>query len=85
MGKNLPLVSISERELREKMTIIELIVLSKLEDSRSEIRRLIKGNGIRINNQVISDEKLIITKELFTDNLIKLSLGKKKHIKVELS
>ena len=85
MGKNLPLVSISEKELREKMTIIELIVLSNLENSKSEIRRLIKGNGIRINNQVISDEKLIITKELFTDNLIKLSLGKKKHIKVELS
>jgi tyrosyl-tRNA synthetase len=85
MGKNLPLVSISEKELREKMTIIELIVLSNLENSKSEIRRLIKGNGIIINNQVISDEKLIITKELFTDNLIKLSLGKKKHIKVELS
>jgi len=85
MGKNLPLVSISEKELKEKMTIIELIVLSNLENSKSEIRRLIKGNGIRINNQVISDEKLIITKELFTDNLIKLSLGKKKHIKVELS
>ena len=67
------------------MTIIDLIVLSKLENSRSEIRRLIKGNGIKINSQVIKNEKFIVTKTLFHNNLIKLSLGKKKHIKVELS
>jgi len=85
MGENLPSILISENELKEKMTVIDLIVMSKLESSKSEIRRLIKGNGIRINNQVITDEKLIITKDLFKDNLIKLSLGKKKHIKVELS
>ena len=85
MGKNLPSISISEKELNEKMTIIDLIILSKLESSKSEIRRLIKGNGIKIDNQIIADEKLIISKDLFQNNLIKLSLGKKKHIKVELS
>ena len=58
--------------------------MSNLESSKSEIRRLIKGNGIRINNHVIDDEKLIIKKDFFKDKLIKLSLGKKKHIKVEL-
>jgi len=85
MGKNLPSISISDKELMEKMTIIDLIVLSKLENSRSEIRRLIKGNGIKINSQVIKNEKFIVTKALFNNNLIKLSFGKKKHIKVELS
>ena len=85
MGGNLPSISISEKELMEKMTIINLIILSKLENSKSEVRRLIKGNGIRINNQVITDEKFIVTKDLFQNNLIKLSLGKKKHIKVELN
>ena len=85
MGKNLPTIMIGEKELEEKITIIDLIVLSKLENSKSEIRRLIKGNGIRINNQVIANEKLIITKDLFQNNLIKLSLGKKKHIKVEIN
>ena len=85
IGENLPSILINENELKKKMTIIDLIVLSKLEDSKSEIRRLIKGNGIRINNQVITDEKLIINKSIFIDNLIKLSLGKKKHVKVKLS
>ena len=85
IGNNLPSILISEKELKEKITFIDLIILSKLESSKSEIRRLIKGNGVKINNQVITDEKLIVTKGLFQNNLIKLSLGKKRHIKVELN
>ncbi|MDB9812571.1 tyrosine--tRNA ligase [Candidatus Pelagibacter sp.] len=85
MGENLPSISISEKDLTEKMTVTDLIVLSKLEVSKSEIKRLIKGNGVRINSQLIADEKLIITKDLFRNNLIKLSLGKKRHIKVQLN
>jgi tyrosyl-tRNA synthetase len=85
MGENLPSISINEKTLNEKITVIDLIILSKLEKSKSEIRRLIKGNGIRLNNQIITDEKLIINKDLFKDNMIKISLGKKRHLKVELS
>ena len=85
LGENLPSLSINEKQLKDKITFIDLVVLSKLESSKSEIRRLIKGNGFRLNNQVVADEKLIITKGLFKSGLIKLSLGKKKHIKVELS
>ena len=82
MGDNLPSISLDEKELKSKITIIDLIILSKLESSKSEIKRLIKGNGVKINNQVVADEKLIVTKDLFKDGLIKLSLGKKRHIKV---
>ena len=84
LGDNLPSILMNDNQLKNKITIIDLVILSKLESSKSEIRRLVKGNGIRINNQVITDEKLIITKGLFNDKLIKLSLGKKKHIKVAL-
>ena len=69
----------------KKINIIDLVVLSKLESSKSEIRRLIKGNGIKINNQVINDEKFPITEKLFSENFIKLSIGKKRHIKVKLN
>jgi tyrosyl-tRNA synthetase len=85
LGSNLPSISINKKQLNQNINIIDLIVLSKLETSKSEIRRLIKGNGIRINNLVINDEKLIITEGMFEKNLIKLSLGKKRHLKVELS
>ena len=85
MGENLPSISINEKDLKKKITIIDLIVLSKFENSKSEIRRLIKGNGVRINNQVVTNEKFMVTKNLFVNNLIKISLGKKRHIKVELN
>ena len=85
LGDTLPSVSISKKQLDEKINIVELIILSKLESSKSEARRLIKGNGVKINSQIIDDEKMIVTKKLFNNNLIKLSLGKKRHIKVKLS
>jgi len=84
LGDNLPTIQIMKKKLDNQLNIIDLIVMSKLENSKSEIRRLIKGNGVKINNQTISDEKMLISITLFKDNLIKLSLGKKKHIKVEL-
>jgi tyrosyl-tRNA synthetase len=85
LGSELPSVSISKKQLDKDLNIIDLIILSRLEISKSEIRRLIKGNGVKINNELITNEKLVITRELFKDNYIKLSLGKKRHIKVDLS
>jgi tyrosyl-tRNA synthetase len=85
LGENLPSIIINKKKLDNTITLIDLIVLSNLESSKSEIRRLIKGNGVKINNQVMTDEKLIINLDLFKDNLLKLSLGKKRHIKVELN
>jgi len=84
LGDNLPTIQINKKMLCDSISILDLVILSKLESSKSEIRRLIKGNGIKINSQAISDEKFLITESLFKDSLIKLSLGKKKHIKVEL-
>ena len=85
MGSALPSVTIRKNQLNKELTIVDLIILSKLEKSKSEIRRLIKGSGVKINNQVINDEKLIISEKLFESDTIKLSLGKKRHIKVEIS
>ena len=85
LGNNLPSVTINKKQLEDKITIVDLMLLSKLENSKSEIRRLVNGGGVRVNNQVVVDEKLIITIDLFKDKLIKLSLGKKKHIKIILS
>ena len=71
MGENLPSISINEKYLKKKITIIDLIVLSKFENSKSEIRRLIKGNGIKVNNQVVTDKTYLGMKNLFVNNLIK--------------
>ena len=51
--------------------------------SKSEIRRLIKSNAVKIDNQSIKDEKYIINQSLFLERgFIKLSIGKKKHFKI---
>ena len=84
LGANLPSIKIKSQDLNEQMSIIDLIILSKLENSKSEIRRLLKGNAIKINDELINDEKLIINNKLFNENYLKLSIGKKRHIKIEL-
>ena len=63
--------------------IVNLVSVIDKKLSKSEIRRLIKSNGIKINNETISDDKFKISKELIKkNNFIKLSIGKKKHYKI---
>ena len=85
LGSNLPSIKIKKDNINKKINLIDLVILSKLESSKSEVRRLIKGNAIKINDNVISDEKLVIKNELFKENYLKLSIGKKRHIKIEIN
>ena len=80
-GENLPNIKINKEILNKN--IIELASYVTKEISKSEIRRLIKSNGIKINNQLVNDEKFIINDALFLEKrFIKLSIGKKKHFKI---
>tara|TARA_Y100001970_G_scaffold34746_1_gene42988 strand:- start:7303 stop:8532 length:1230 start_codon:yes stop_codon:yes gene_type:complete len=83
-GSNLPTITLQKSKLEKKINIIDLVIISKFENSKSEIRRLIRGNAIKINNKVISDDKFLINEKLFNENYIKLSIGKKRHLKIEL-
>ena len=54
-------------------------------ESKSEVRRILKNNGIKVNDNVISDEKKIINMEdVLESNYIKLSIGKKNHLKIKV-
>ena len=80
-GENLPGIKIDKSNIDKN--VINLISVIEKNLSKSEIRRLIKSNGIRIDNQTISDEKFIISKELINKKkFIKISIGKKKHYKI---
>ena len=70
--------------LPKNINILDLVVISKFKSSKSEIRRLIKGKAIRVNNKTIEDEKFLINDKSFHENYLKLSIGKKRHIKIEL-
>ena len=85
LGKNIPEKTMSNKEFIQGVNIIDLIFQSKLVQSKSEARRILKNNGIRINDSIISDEKKIINMDdVSKDNFIKLSIGKKNHLKVKV-
>ena len=52
-GLNLPSIKLKKSDLEESINIIDLIIISKFENSKSEIRRLIKGNAVKINNEIV--------------------------------
>ena len=80
-GEHLPSVKIGSDLIGKD--IISLIEYTNNELSKSEIRRLIQNNGIKIDNEKIEDGKLLISKKLFGNKgFIKLSVGKKKHFKI---
>ncbi len=80
-GENLPDTKIDIPNMGFDIVNLVSIIDKKL--SKSEIRRLIKSNGIKINNETISDDKFKISSELLKkNNFIKLSIGKKKHYKI---
>ena len=86
LGENLPSVDIQLNNKVSGITIIDLILLSKIENSKSEIRRLIKGKAVKINNQIITDDNFLIQRKSFDEvNFLKLSIGKKKHLKINLT
>ena len=80
-GENLPNIKVEDEILSKN--IVELISYVNKDVSKSEIRRLIKSNAIKIDNKNVQDEKYIIDPNLFSDKgFIKLSIGKKKHFKI---
>ncbi len=80
-GENLPSIKIKKDIL--KKNIVEIISHINKNISKSEIRRLINSNGVKINNMKVDNDKFIINQKLFEENgFIKLSIGKKKHFKI---
>ncbi len=80
-GVNLPGIKVTKDVLSKN--IVELISFINKDISKSEIRRLIKSNAIKIDNKNILNEKYIIDNSLFSNKgFVKLSIGKKKHFKI---
>ena len=81
LAENLPSVDVPAAELDGGIGLLSLIVRAGLAASNGEARRHVQGGAVRINDQAVSDERKIIgSEEITADGVIKLSLGKKKHI-----
>ncbi len=72
-----------ESEFFSSLDLAGIIAFLKLTTSKNEARRLIKNNGIKVNDKLVEDDKVIIDSTFLNENnFFKLSLGKKKHFKI---
>ena len=68
-------------DLSQPVGILPALVQSGLATSNGEAKRSIQGGAIKLNDSLVTDEKMMISKtDLNSDGAIKLSMGKKKHI-----
>ena len=81
IAENLPTVDISAGDLESGIGVLTAFVQAGLVASNGEARRQIKGGGLRVNDVAVSDEKMTLSRaELTPQGVIKLSLGKKRHV-----
>ena len=81
ISADLPTIELDKSDLEAGIVAFELFRQAGLSNSNGEARRLIKGNGAKLNDSVIADETQMITlADNNADGVIKLSAGKKRHI-----
>ncbi|WP_421726763.1 tyrosine--tRNA ligase [Bauldia sp.] len=79
----LPTITVPAGDLDTGLGVLALFVRAGLMSSNGEARRAIRGGGLRLNDDVITDETATVTADLLRDGVIKLSHGRKKHVLVK--
>ena len=81
IAEDLPTVEIPRGELDAGTGVLAMFVRAGLVASNGEARRQIKGGGLRVNDAAVTDEKMVLNAgHLTPEGVIKLSMGKKKHV-----
>jgi tyrosyl-tRNA synthetase len=81
IAETLPTVEIPRGELDAGIGVLASFVKAGLVASNGEARRQIKGGGLRVNDVAVTDERMVLTpSDLPPEGVIKLSIGKKRHV-----
>ena len=80
LAESLPTVDIPGAEFDAGLGVLSAFVRAGLVASTGEARRQIKGGGLRVNDAAISDEKATLGRDALQGDVVKLSLGRKKHV-----
>jgi tyrosyl-tRNA synthetase len=81
LAETLPTIEIQGARLEAGLGVLSAFVEAGLVTSNGEARRQIKGGGLRVNGVAVSDEKMMLAaRDLTAQGVIKLSLGKKRHV-----
>ena len=83
VAENLPSIEVPTADLNEGIGVLVLFVRAGLAESNGEARRHVKGGAVKVNDKTVTDERQLVgSDDVTSDGIIKLSLGKKKHILV---
>ena len=80
VSANLPTVEVPAAELGAGIGVLAAFTRAGLTSSNGDARRQIGGGGLRVNDEVVTDDKTMLGAAHVRDGAIKLSLGKKKHV-----
>ena len=81
LAETLPTVAIARAELDKGFSVLAAFVAAGLATSNGEVRRAIANNAVAVNDRrITSDKHTIGAKDLTAEGVIKLSLGKKRHV-----
>ena len=85
LSESLPTVEMPAAEFAAGLGVLKAFVDAGLVASNGEARRQIKGGGLKINDATVTDEKMMLSaaKDLTPEGVIKLSLGRKKHVLIK--
>lgn len=85
LALSLPKITIGADEIAAGLGVLSAFVKAGLVASTGEARRQVKGGGLRVNDVVLTDERASLSEKDFADEgVVKLSLGKKKHVLLEI-
>ena len=76
----LPTIAVAHTDISAGMGVLAAFVTTGLVGSTGEARRLVQGGGLRVNDDPVSDPRAMIGLSDLRDGVIKLSLGRKKHV-----
>ncbi|MGD9913729.1 MAG: tyrosine--tRNA ligase [Rhizobiaceae bacterium] len=82
LAGDLPTIEVPAAELAAGIGVLALFVRAGLGASNGEVRRQVQGGGVRINDEPVADERLTVSDAQLSNGVVKLSLGKKKHVLV---
>jgi tyrosyl-tRNA synthetase len=81
LGASLPTVELPRGELAAGLGVLAAFVKAGLAASNGEVRRAIANNAIMVNDvRVTSDKATVAETDVTADGVIKLSLGRKRHV-----
>ncbi|WP_435168283.1 tyrosine--tRNA ligase [Falsirhodobacter sp. 1013] len=84
VGGELDVATLPRDTLGEGLSVVKFLVEAGLVTSGKEAKRLVSENGLRFNNDTVSDANMLVTADLIGAEL-KVSIGKKKHHLVRLA